>query len=69
MTEWKEIAKANAANSGSVRKDGEKRMALNSGCGNRPLGNRLLAVTDDAEGAAMIGLNDAPFKKGGGQHL
>ena len=35
-------------------------------CGNRLLGNKLLAVTDDAEGVAMMGRNRAPFKKGGG---
>ena len=35
-------------------------------CGNRLLGNKLLAVTDDAEGVAMVGCNRAPFKKGGG---
>ena len=27
-------------------------------------GNRLLAVTDDAEGVAMMGRNHAPFKRG-----
>ena len=34
----------------AVRKDCEKRMVLSSG-----RGNRLLAVTDDAEGVAVMG--------------
>ena len=46
VTVWKETAKANAGNSGVCGKL-RKRMVLNSG-----RGNRLLAVTDDAEESA-----------------
>ena len=52
------LQKAHAAKSGRVRGDYEKRMLLNSG-----RENRLLAVTDDAEGAAIVAQNYAPFDR------
>ena len=62
VTVWKETAKANAAKSGRAE-DCEKRMVLNSG-----RGNRLLAVTDDAEGVAVMG-RTTPLLKGGSANI